>query len=249
MSENELQPIDAQTPAISGGSQDVTAILDNLLPAVTDTSVMQELSPFVGWLPFVILLQPASPFCAPPHRVPQGDFVCRKSKTEILPLSDTVDILPIDWRPKAMKPASDKPGDKKLKILFDRNDPEFLEVQDLCKKKVRGYFWGYEFLIYLPDHGIYATLFCNNPTLQNAARSELINFIRKPCSLKSVEIVKEEMNYRWYGFTVLECTSPFQIPVDSEKLLEVHKRFRDQVERRVEEEEEASSGPVDTRER
>lgn len=245
----ELTPVDAMLPAISGGTQNVMSVLDSILPPTTDTGIMQELSPFIGWLPFVILLQPASPFCGPPHRIPQGSFLCRKSKTDLIALDDAVDILPIDWRAKAMKPASDKPDSKKMKIIFDRTDPEFIEIQNMCKAKAKGYFWGYEFLLYLPDHGIFATFFCNNPTLQNAARAELINFMRKPCTLKSALIEKED--FRWFGFTVIGCQSPFQIPLDPEQVREIHKRFRDQADLKVEEvsTEEPETASPDTRER
>jgi hypothetical protein len=184
---------------------------------------MGEMVPMWDTSPFVILIQAQSPYTLPPHRINAGNFILRKSKTEFVDLGDSIDVLVIDWRPKAMR--VDK-ATNKIQFEFDRDSAAFQEIQEAAKNRNQGNFWGFEFLIYLGDYGEFANLFCNNPTLQNVARGELVHYMRKAATLKSTLLKKESTNFQWFAFGCSECTAPFQTPLDLDQLKAKTNKFK-----------------------
>jgi hypothetical protein len=204
-------------------TNNISALLDAALPPMTSTEIMTDMIPLWDNTPFVILIQAQSPYTMPPHRIQAGNFILRKSKTEFVDLGESLDILVIDWRPKAMH--IDK-ATNRIQTEFDRESEAFKEIQEAAKAHAQGNFWGFEFLIYLGDYGEFANLYCNNPTLQNVARSELIHYMRKTATLKSLLIKKESTNFQWFSFNVSQCSAPFQIPLDLEALKTKHQKFQ-----------------------
>jgi hypothetical protein len=228
---------------------DISALLDAALPPVQSTDIMAEMVPMWDTSPFVILIQAQSPYTLPQpgkQRVNAGNFILRKSKTEFVDLGDSIDILVVDWRPKAMR--VDK-ATNKIQFEFDRDSAAFQEIQEAAKNRNQGNFWGFEFLIYLGDYGEFANLFCNNPTLQNVARGELVHYLRKTTTLKSILLKKEATNFQWFAFSCSECTAPFQTPLDLEQLKAKAQMFRNPEAFVAETKEETPAADANTRER
>lgn len=218
--ENALVPQEERSIT---STTDISALLDAALPPLHSTEIMTEMVPLWDTSPFVILIQAQSPYTLPPHRINAGNFILRKSKTEFVDLGDSIDVLVVDWRPKAMR--VDK-ATNKIQFEFDKDSSAFQEIQEAAKNRNQGNFWGFEFLIYLGDYGEFANLFCNNPTLQNVARGELVHYLRKTTTLKSILLKKEATNFQWFAFSCSECTAPFQTPLDLEQLKSKTYKFK-----------------------
>lgn len=223
--DNELTPVgeDERSLAPITDTSNISALLDAALPPIQNTEIMAEMVPMWDTSPFVILVQAQSPYTLPPHRISAGNFILRKNKNEFVDLGDSIDVLVVDWRPKAMR--VDK-ATNRIQIEFDRESEAFQEIQEAAKARAQGNFWGFEFLVYLGDYGEFANLYCNNPTLQNVARSELIHFMRKTTRLQSILLKKEQTNFQWFAFSCAACSSPFQVPLDLESLKGKHEKFK-----------------------
>ena len=124
-------------------TSNILAVLDQALPPVQAAEIMEEMVPSYDNMPFVILVQSQSPYTLPPHRVGAGKFILRKSKNEFAELGESVDVLVIDWRAKAMR--VDKTTNR-IEVEYDRNSEKFLEIQESAKAKAQGCFWCFEFL-------------------------------------------------------------------------------------------------------
>ena len=241
--ENALVPQEERSIT---NTADISALLDAALPPVQSTEIMAEMVPMWDTSPFVILIQAQSPYTLPPHRVNAGNFILRKSKTEFVDLGDSIDVLVVDWRPKAMR--VDK-ATNKIQFEFDKDSPAFQEIQEAAKNRNQGNFWGFEFLIYLGDYGEFANLFCNNPTLQNVARGELVHYLRKTATLKSTLLKKESTNFQWFAFSCSECTAPFQTPLDLDTLKGKTQKFKNPSAFVTETKDETPAASADTRDR
>jgi len=216
------EEINENVPATVNQSTDIQAALAAALPPVRDTKVMEEMAPTWDSAPFVRLVQSQSPLTLPPHRMNAGTFVLHKNKNEVIDLGESIDVVIVDWRPKAMHIDQ---ATKKVTVEYDRESEKFHEIQEAAKARAQGYFWGFEFLIYLNDVGEHVHLYCNNLTLQNVARSELIHYMQKAVTLKSHMLKKESTGHQWFAFSCSECTAPPQVPIDLEEMKEHHAKF------------------------
>ncbi len=212
------------------------SLAGQFLPATSDPDFADEMGLGGGYLPYIVLVQGQSPLAAPPHEIPQGNFVLKSGKTDVENLGRSFDVFICDHRPKAMY--SDKVAGK-ITSIHDRNDPRFKDFQACANAKERGYFWGIEFLLYLGETGNYVTMFCNNPTLRRSGSTELVPRRHKPVTIKAAPVSNEE--YSWWAFEAKACSTPFSVPVDLGLMRSQIEKFQDTS---VFEEEHEETNPV-----
>lgn len=181
------------------------------LPAPTAPKIATDLGGSGIYLPYLVITQGSSPLCAPPYSWNQGNFALKQSRSEVHNLGKELDVFICDWRPKAM--FSDK-SKNVIKAIHDHQDPIFEEYKAKAEEKEKGYYWGYEFLLYHGTTGKFMTIYCNNPTLRRAAREKGFAYLHKKCILATKPI--QDKDYSWWGIDLLPLTTAFDNPMDKD---------------------------------
>lgn len=200
---------------------------NELIPADVDMTpgkyssedVFKELATSTAWLPRIQLCGGNSAL-AQTGQIPIGHYALIKSKDEHTSLTDVVDIVPFDWRPKAMFIESGK----NPVSYFDSNSSDFKRVKERSAEQNSGCMYGPEFLVWVPSKSSFATYFMSNKTARNVA-SELLTILksRSAATLKS-RLIETKM-YKWHGPIIVKCSGPITIP-DSEEINAELEKFK-----------------------
>lgn len=141
-------------------------------------------------------------------KIPAGSFVAVKGKdTLIKSYPDKIEMLVINWRPKAMKFGADGKG---VAFYNPKTDAFAAVEREACKKpRPKGYLYGPEYLIYLPDVNEICTFHFSTPTMRNRSL-EMVAQIGKPTSVLS-QFIQSGGN-EWYGPDIHAASSPIGLP-------------------------------------
>ena len=164
------------------------------------------------WLPYLQLVGSNSKLVQQ-GKVNQAHYVLVLQKDQFEDLGKEVDVLPIDWRPKAMKMT---PGGTPISY-FDPNSEEFLEVQERSETPNSGCMFGPEFLLWIPAVKRFSSYFMSSKTSRNRA-PELRTLLGRGATLKTKLI--ETKQFRWHSPTVFTCASRFEVPSNEEVQLQ-----------------------------
>lgn len=149
---------------------------------------------------------------------------------EVEDLGDKIDIIPLDYRPKALD-VSDRDA---IISVYDTNDPEFQRIKTAPKNT--GCMWGPSFLVLERSTGKLFELFFGNKSGRNEA-GKLRPFLkdRSPCTLGIR--YKKTKDYGWHVPVVTKCSEPFDsaaVKVTSEDITQAIEKFRNPVAEQVE---------------
>lgn len=151
----------------------------------------------------------------------------------IIDLTDTVDVLVVVWRPKALDMSEET-----VISCFDVSNDLFREIAAKSDDSDSGCMFGPEFLVWIPSIEKFATFFCGSKT----ARRESVN-IKTLCgraaTFKSHLIKKGK--FAWHGPRAFECNTPFTSP-PHEELMERVDEFNNPPNKIEEKVEPVSSG-------
>lgn len=172
----------------------------------------------VDYLPRIKLCQGSAKEVAKKKVKAGGNFALIRTKDDIEDLGDEVEMVMVAGRPKAMST-----GDTILSI-FEDESPEFKQLQADSKVKDSGCFYGAEYLVYLPSHACFATLFLNNPT----ARRETGAFHSRlggAALLCSHYIDPEGSKFAWWGPLCKDLTTPIADLPEPDEFIEQATKF------------------------
>jgi hypothetical protein len=161
---------------------------------------------------------------------PMGHYGLVKDK-DVIDLGAEVDVLVIQWRPKAIDTGSDP-----VVAYHNPDSPAFQKLQERADQPNSGCMYGPEYLVYLPKVQKFATFLMGSKT----ARREAPNvkaLLGKAASL-SVKLIKNT-SYSWHGPVCKDCSTPFEIP-DLGEIADVTKTFLSPPETVVEQAPEAA---------
>lgn len=136
-------------------------------------------------------------------------------------LGDSVDVIVVNWRPKAL----DMSDNENIIAVHDSKDPMFADISARSFEKESHCMFGPEFLVYLPDAQIFATFFMGSKTSRREA-PQVKKKMRQAATLKSTLI--ETKAYKWQAVKVTNCSTPVA-PPDAEALVEAVKQFQNPV--------------------
>ncbi len=114
-------------------------------------------------------------------------------KDQLEDLGPEVDVLPISWRPKAMRMGD---GNGNPVSYFNPRAQEFLDIQKDSEQQDSGCMFGPEFLIWVPSVRRFATYFMSSKTSRRQA-PELRALMGQGASLE-VQLI-ETQKYSWHG--------------------------------------------------
>lgn len=138
-------------------------------------------------------------------KMPMAHWGLVPQKDTYVDLGPTVDVIPISWRPKAMKfsetgtPIS----------FFDPESEEFKKIEQEADNKVQGAVYGHEFLVYVPAAAKFAIYYMCSITSRRQA-PEVRALLGKGATLGTVLISNKQ--YKWHGPTVNVCPNPLEPP-------------------------------------
>jgi hypothetical protein len=136
-------------------------------------------------------------------KVEAGNYIVIKGKDDFEILGDQIDILVLTYRSKAL----DLSDLQNISASFEKDSDEFRRIVAASQHKSKGYLYGLEFLVWIPDYKgdvKFCTLHMGNPTL----RVEAKNF--KPLLGKAVTMkvkIIENAEYAWEAPIILPNNS------------------------------------------
>lgn len=101
--------------------------------------------------------------------VDNGEFAYVTAKGIEHRFGKELQFMPLGYRHKAMDMSGSKPLAWFHKIGETFSKPEFLDIQERAKGKNSSCSWGPEFLIWIPQIGVFATFHCGSPTFRNSS--------------------------------------------------------------------------------
>ena len=137
---------------------------------------------------------------------PANHFAVIDSR-DIKDLGDTVDILLIAWRPKAL----DTSGDNIVTCYEPKFDKEnvptglFKEIQDKSGIRDSGCMYGPEYLVYIPVLKRFATLYCGSITMRYEAPA-LTTRLGNSATLRPQKISPKKGD-PYFSTKVYDCTT------------------------------------------
>lgn len=140
-----------------------------------------------------------------------GTYVLVKGKENIMAdFGEAFNCVPLTWRPRAMNMTGEKPVS-----FYNPSSAKFQDVERKAETKpqaIKGYIYGPEYLIYIPDVGELAVFFFNNKSMRMRS-GEMKALIGQAATLR-VEMVEDKGNI-WPVPVITGCSTPFaELPLD-----------------------------------
>lgn len=142
------------------------------------------------------------------NKISAGNLALLTSADAFDDMTNSVDVLVLAWKPKALKIDGDD--------IVESNDVKsdiFLDIKAQSSVQDSGCMYGPEVLIYIPSAEKYATFFMSSKSARRVA-PKILALIGKAATIGSV--LAEKKPYKWYAPTIEECTTPFEIPDQEE---------------------------------
>jgi hypothetical protein len=153
-----------------------------------------------------------------------GAFILVKgADTIIKDYGEQFSCLVLNWRPKAVE---FNVASGKGKAYFNPKGKDFqrIEVTGSAKPRPKGFLFGPEYLLYLPDVDQIATIHFSNPTMRNRA-GEMKALLGCAATILS-EFIESGGN-SWYGPNIIGCSTPLPLPdVGSQERNDLNDRFK-----------------------
>jgi hypothetical protein len=151
------------------------------------------------------------------EKIGQGRFGLVRSKDDVEDLGKNLDCLPLAWRLKAMQIV-----DGEVFSNFDHQSDEFKRIQAESEEQDSGCMYGVEFLLWLPELGVYVTYFLSSKSSRREAKP-LRGLIGKGATIEA-KLVKTK-RYSWHAPKVVACSTPFSELPDPNKMKEELAKF------------------------
>ena len=182
-----------------------------------ENKVMQQLTQAGSYLP-QLRIYGSEASIVKEGLFPMGHFGLYYAKDKILDLDTQVDVLVVNYQPRASIMLSDEQPVN----YYDPTTENFILTLEKAKAKIPGHMAGYEYLLYFPSIGIFGLFFMGNATLRRES-DNVKGHIGKAATLK-IKLIKTKQ-YTWHGCETLACTVPFDIP-PVEILKEANEKFK-----------------------
>ncbi len=172
--------------------------------------------------------------------IPPGNYGIPVTKEEVQDLGDSVDILPLARRPKAV----DLKDKANIVTIYDVHNPEFDRIAKQSAEKESGCMYGTSFLVYERNTGQFLEFFCGTKSSRIESK-RLFAFL--PCSQADIDsatargenttgmevhgplpvTLKSRLvrsKFSWHVPVAVKCSTPFSnLPPKVEVLAQIDK--------------------------
>lgn len=212
-------------------SDELIKLQDNALLKTDDQETFDSQVVNVGFLP-TLKLYNASANAVKKKLVQMAHYGLASNKDTIKDLGESLDIIPITHRYKAVE----KVGDKYLSY-YNPDSDNYNRTKEKSKDKKSGCLAGIEFLVWIPSVEKFALWYAANTSTLSIAK-EIRALYLKPATLKANYI--ETKDYSWHAPVITVCSTQLNVPSDSDLTAELTK-FRNPKEAEVEVDNEGES--------
>lgn len=102
--------------------------------------------------------------------IENGSFAYVTAKGIEVKYGKELQFMPLAWRWKAMDMSGAKPLAWHHEAGIEEfTKPEFIDIQQRAKGQNSSCSWGPDYLIWLPNPGVFATFLCGSPTFRNSS--------------------------------------------------------------------------------
>lgn len=214
-------------------SKDLVTLPKGTPPAPYDEDAFEKSTKSGDWLPRLQLMTSNSNECKG-GKFPINHYALILDQN-FTDLGKAVDVLLIEWRPKAME------IDEQVYTIYDPEHADFIRIQEQSNVRDSGCMYGPEFLVWIPSAKKFATFFMGSKSSRREAKA-VRALLRNAGTLKSKEIVTKK--FTWWSPIIESCAGAFDMP-DDDAVLEQHTKFVNPPEPGIEmapEEDEKKSG-------
>ena len=202
--------------------KDLVTLPKGTPPAPYDADAFKASTESGDWLPRLQLMTANSKECKG-GKFPINHWALVRDQT-FQDLGKSVDVLLIEWRPKAMEIG------EQIITCYDPKLEEFERIKKEAGVKDSGCMYGPEFLVWIPDAQAFATFFMGSKSSRREAKNVLA-LIKNAGTLKAKEITTAK--YTWWSPIIEKCAGAFDLP-DQELLVEQHSKFVNPPESEIE---------------
>ena len=181
---------------------------------VKSDDIFSDISASGGWLPRLQLMSSNSKPCKD-GTFPVNHYALVQGQ-QFTDLSKSVDILVLDWRPKAI----DMSGDEIITV-YDTADSEFKRIQAKADVKDSRFMFGPEYLVYVPSAKQFALFFMGSASSRREAPA-LKARMQKAATL-GVQMI-EGKEFTWANPAITPCSTPMDLPA-AEAVMEELTKF------------------------
>jgi hypothetical protein len=176
-----------------------------------DETAMSAVSAGGKFLPRLQLMTSRSEQCEI-NGFPTNHFAVVESN-DYQDIGESVDILIISWRPKALDTKAEDGVISCYDPKFVDGKPTgvFAEIQKKSEGKDSGCMYGPEYLVFIPSLDLFATFFCGSKTL----RYEVPQFKKRiggAATLRPHMIHIKKGDRKYFSTKVYDCTTPLDVP-------------------------------------
>lgn len=157
-------------------------------------------------------------------KIGMGHFALVVNKNTFTDLGLEVDVLVVNWRPKALEI-----GDEIIS-LYDPKSDAFQNIKTRSEVQDSGCMFGPEFLVWIPEIEKFATFYMSSKSARNESPNMRAR-LRNAAKIKSKYIKTKK--YSWHGPEVLDTSESLEVP-DLNELKEIETKFMNPPEREVE---------------
>lgn len=143
-------------------------------------------------------------------RIPMAHYGLVTQKETVEDMGPEVDMVPVSWRPKAMRITNDQPLS-----YYNPQSEDFQKVQKDSEQPNSGCMFGPEFLVWLPVLKKFASFFMSSKTARN--RAQEVRALMGCGATLGVQLI-ETAKYTWHGPTIRPCSAEFDNLPDADEL-------------------------------
>ncbi len=125
---------------------------------------------------------------------------------DITDLGPEVDAIIITWRPKAVQTGND------FAISYDVGSEIYQKIKAMSSVRDSGAMYGPEFLLWIPDAGVFTAFHMNSTTSRREAK-KVRPLIGKACTFKAKLI--DNNKFKWHGPVTFPCSAALTPPPEN----------------------------------
>jgi len=193
------------------------AALRATVPAETDKAAIADLITATTYLQRLQLYSKGN--AVDRKLIAGGQWGVPQSADEITVIGESLDVLVLAYKPKAL----DLSNPKKPVSNFDPTSDEFIRIKKQAGVKDSGCMYGISFLVFERSTKMYLELYAGTVSLRKVAK-DIMTYTPEentegdlPALTLGSKLVTNDKKQSWFVPTTQDCSTPIELPADAAK--------------------------------